>query len=197
MSKLLYFLSTLADSGLSVFGLRGAYEQPPYRVVQAIGPNVEIRAYAPRSAVATDVAGGDPGQAFGRLFRYITGANAGAHLVAMTVPVEQAPQASPEEAARVETPVMRFFLPRAVVRSGPPAPTERGVWLATIPAETLAVIRYSGTPTEATRDAETAKLQAAITASGHVAEGAARYLSYDPPFAIPMLRRNEVAVAVK
>ncbi len=196
MSKLLYFLATLTDSGLSVFGLRGAYEQPSYRVVQPIGPNIEIRAYAPRVAVATAVVAGDPGQAFGRLFRYITGANAGAHLVAMTVPVEQAAQAAPPP-ARMDTPVMRFFLPREVVRAGPPYPTEHGVWLATLPAETLAVIRYSGTATEATRAEAASKLQAAIGASGHVAQGAARYFSYDPPFAIPLLRRNEVAVAVK
>ena len=200
MSKLLYFLTTFTESGLSVFGLRGAYEQPAYRVVQTIAPGVEIRAYAPRGVVETDVAAGDPGQAFGRLFRYITGANAGAHLVSMTVPVAQATPAAIPMTTPVETtgaaPVMRFFLPQAVVRAGPPAPTERGVRLATIPAETLAVIRYSGTATDATRAGEAAKLQAAISGSGHTAQGTPQYFSYDPPFAIPFLRRNEVAVAV-
>ncbi len=201
MSKFLYFLATATDSGLSVFGLRGMYEQPAYHVTQTLADAVEIRAYAPRIAVETDVVAGDQGQAFGRLFRYITGANAGKHLVSMTVPVEQAPGAATQASARVDTagptPVMRFFLPQAVVRAGPPPPTEHGVRLATIPAETLAVIRYSGTATDATRAQETTKLQTAISASGHVAQGAARYFSYDPPFAVPFLRRNEVAVAVK
>ena len=201
MSKLLYFLTTFTESGLSVFGLRGAYEQPAYRVVQTIVPNVEIRAYAPRTVVETDLVAGDADQAFGRLFRYITGANAGAHLVSMTVPVEQASPVAMPMTTPVETtgaaPVMRFFLPQAVVRAGVPAPTEHGVRLATIPAETLAVIRYSGTATDATRAEEAAKLRAAIGASRRIAQGAPRYFSYDPPFAVPFLRRNEVAIAVQ
>ena len=201
MSKLFYFLATFTDSGLSVFGLRGMYEQPSYQVVQTIAPDVEIRAYPPRTVVETDVVAEDQGQAFGRLFRYITGANTGKHLVSMTVPVEQTtpamiPMTTPLETTGA-TPVMRFFLPQAVVKSGPPQPTEHGVRLATVPAETLAVIKYSGTATDATRAAETTKLQAAITSSGRVAQGAPRYLSYDPPFSVPFLRRNEVALALK
>ena len=206
MSKVLYFLSTFADSGLSVFGMRGAYEQPPYRVVQSLAQGVELRAYEARTVVETDMVSGDPGQAFGRLFRYITGANAGTHLVAMTVPVEQATPAlippvlmpmTPPVETTGNTQVMRFFLPRSVVKAGAPLPTEHGVRLATIPPETLAVIKYSGTATDQTRADETAKLQAVLTASGRTAYGPPRYLSYDPPFAIPFLRRNEVAVAVK
>ncbi len=201
MSKLLYFLSTFTDSGLSVFGLRGVYDQPAYRVVQTIAPAVEIRDYAPRTVVETDVVAGDQGQAFGRLFRYITGANTGKHLVSMTVPVEQATPATIPMTMPVETngttPVMRFFLPQAVVKNGPPQPTEHGVRLATIPAETLAVIRYSGTPTDTSRAAENVKLQAALKAAGRAGSGPPQYFSYDPPFTIPFLRRNEVAVEVK
>ena len=201
MSKLLYFLTTFTDSGLSVLGVRGVYEQPSYSVVQSIAPRTEIRDYAPRTVVETDVVAGDQGQAFGRLFRYITGANAGKHLVSMTVPVEQGAPATIAMTLPVETdgstPVMRFFLPQAVVRAGPPQPTEHGVRLATIPAETLAVIRYSGTATDATRAAETALLQAALKTAGRAASGAPRYFSYDPPFAVPFLRRNEVALGVK
>ncbi len=202
MSKLFYFLTTFAESGLSMFGLRGAYEQPPYQVVKTLAANVEIRAYAPRMVVETDIDGGDQGQAFGRLFRYITGANTGAHLVAMTVPVEQAtpalvPMTLPVETARGATPVMRFFLPHAVVKAGAPPPTERGVRLATIPAETLAVIKYSGTATDVARAGETVKLRRVLAGAGYVAFGEPRYFSYDPPFAVPFLRRNEVALAVK
>ena len=36
MSKVLYFLATFAESGLSVFGIRGTYEQPSYRVVRTL-----------------------------------------------------------------------------------------------------------------------------------------------------------------
>ena len=200
MSKVLYFLATFAESGLSVFGIRSTYQQPAYSVVQTIAPDVELRAYAPRTVVETDIEGGDRGQAFGRLFRYITGANTGAHLVAMTVPVEQTPDAIamtvPVETAP-DTQVMRFFLPPSVVASGAPQPTEHGVRIATIPAETLAVIRYSGSVSDDRQARQTARLRAAVMKAGLTVVGQPMYFGYDPPFSIPLFRRNEVALAVK
>jgi hypothetical protein len=196
MSKLLYFLSTFVDSGLSIVGIRSPYEQPRYEVVQTIAPDVEIRDYAPRTVVETNVTSDDPGQAFGRLFRYITGANStGAKLpgsttversklIAMTVPVEMTSGAE----------IMRFYLPPSVVAGGAPQPTEAGVRIETLPAETLGVIRYSGISTEARRDAQTAKLREALVKAGRTPEGAPVYFSYDPPFAFPFVRRNEVAL---
>ena len=201
MSKVIYFLTAFADSALSVLGIRSGYEQPAYTVVQAVAPSVEVRAYGPRTAVQTDVVGGDEGQAFGRLFRYIVGANAGAHRVAMTVPVEQSSASLIPMTAPVETSdgaqVMRFFLPKAVVAAGVPEPTEKGVRIAVLPAATLGVIRYSGTQTDATRADETASLRAALAKAGRTTHGAPLYFSYDPPFSIPFLRRNEVALAVQ
>ncbi len=196
MSKVLYLLSTFVDSGLSVVGIRSAYEQPRYEVVQTIAPQVEIRDYAPRTVVETDVSKDDPGQAFGRLFRYITGANgAGAklpgnktmeqsHLIAMTVPVEMTSG----------TEIMRFYLPPSVTAAGAPPPTEPGVRTATLPAVTLGVIRYSGISTQERRDAETEKLRKALAKSGRTPTGTPIYFSYDPPFALPFVRRNEVAL---
>ena len=201
MSKVLYFMAAFAESGLSVFGIRSAYQQPAYTVVRTIAPAVELRAYAARSVVETDIVGGDQGQAFGRLFRYITGANGGAHLVAMTVPVEQSPARDIAMTVPVETTggtqVMRFFLPDAVVKAGVPQPTETGVRIASVPAETLAVIQYSGTATDETRVAQTARLRMALLAARVEAEGMPMYFSYDPPFSIPFFRRNEVALLVK
>ena len=201
MSKVLYFLAAFAESGLSVFGIRSAYEQPAYTVAQTIPSGIELRAYGPRTAVQTGIVAGDQGQAFGRLFRYITGANTGAHLMAMTVPVEQSsaptliPMTVPVETSDGAQ-VMRFFLPQSVVAAGVPAPTEAGVRIVVLPAATLAVVRYSGTTTQATRDEETARLRAGLAKAGRATHGAPLYFSYDPPFSLPFLRRNEVALAV-
>lgn len=43
MSGILYYLLTFAESIISVFGLRCAYEQPHYVVIQDLGQSVEVR----------------------------------------------------------------------------------------------------------------------------------------------------------
>jgi hypothetical protein len=200
MSKLFYFLATFAESGLSVVGIRSAYDQPKYTVTQTISSTVEVRAYAPRAVVETDM-GSDPGQAFGKLFRYITGANTaakklgnpgtveqgGSKLIAMTVPVE----------VTAAAPVMRFYLAPNVVAEGIPVPTEKGVRTQTLPAVTLGVIRYSGVATDTARAQEAGLLRAALAKAGRATVGEPVYFSYDPPFTVPFLRRNEVAIEVK
>ena len=198
MSKLLYFLATFAQSGLSVLGLRGGYEQPTYRVVRTLAPDIEIRAYAPRTVVETTIADGGDGAAFGRLFRYITGANTAGRtvgggvveraprLIAMTVPVEMSGGMA----------TMRFVLPAAVVRAGPPVPTEAGVRVVALPATTLGVVRFSGTAGEDERGRQAARLRAALAGAGQPIRGEPIVFSYDPPFTLPFLRRNEMAFEI-
>ncbi len=200
MSKLLYFLATFAESALSVFGVRGTYDQPHYTVVQTIARQIEIRDYAPRVAVQTAVGDGGDGAAFGRLFRYITGANVDRRTVAMTVPVAQTPRriamTVPVETADGQA-TMRFFLPDAVVVAGIPVPTDKAVQIVHLPAVTLGVLRYSGVATEAVRARQTDRLRRALAEAGRGAQGDPVMFSYDPPFAIPFLRRNEVALRVR
>ena len=202
MSKVLYFLATFAESGLSVFGIRGTYEQPSYRVVRTLAPDIEVRAYAPRVAVETPVGDAGDGAAFGRLFRYITGANTTGRTVPMTAPVEQSaagtriPMTVPVEMSGGMA-TMRFFLPASVVKDGPPTPTERDVSIAELPAVTLGVVRYSGVASEDARSRQAGRLRAALSQAKLVPTGEPIVFSYDPPFAIPFLRRNEVALELK
>jgi hypothetical protein len=146
---------------------------------------------------------GNDGEAFGKLFRYITGANHGGQKIGMTAPVEQGPQKIAQRIAMtipVEmsgTRMMRFFLPEDVVKAGPPVPDDPTVHVVNLPPADLAVIRFSGTLSETVRATEAEKLSHALAGSRWRAQGAPSVLSYDPPFAIPFLRRNELAVDVK
>jgi hypothetical protein len=202
MSAFFYYLATATESALSVFGIRAPYEQPKYEVVGELPGGVELRAYQARTAAETTMRNGNDGEAFGRLFRYITGANTGRAHIAMTIPVQMTPQRFSEKIAMtvpVEQSgdgVMRFFLPETVVQAGPPAPTDPLVHIVKLPPQTFAVLRFSGTITEASRQAHEADLIAALTKANKHPEGAPSVLSYDPPFAIPFLRRNEVAVRI-
>jgi hypothetical protein len=197
VSSFFYYLGTAVDSLLSVFGIRAPYEQPKYQVIAHAGA-VEIRDYAPRVAVETPVLDGNEGAAFGRLFRYITGANVTHGKIAMTVPVEMSgrniPMTVPVETA--SDGAMRFFLPSRVAAEGAPAPTEKDVHLVNLPAITMGVVTFSGVLSDASRAKHEQILLADLKASPWHPTGGISVFSYDPPFSLPFTRRNEVAIPV-
>ncbi|MBV9654103.1 MAG: heme-binding protein [Acetobacteraceae bacterium] len=198
MGAILYYLMTFAEAGLGAIGIRGLYEQPPYTVVEHLPGDVEVRDYGPRVAAETDDAG-DGAAAFNRLFRYITGNNRTGALIEMTAPVSQAgnriAMTVPVQSSAGPG-VMRFFLPRDAVAQGPPAPRDPAVRLVTVPAERLAVLRFSGIPHRTIVDERKQQLLAALSRAGRGASGQPFLLTYDAPFTVPFLRRNEVAVAI-
>ena len=131
MAKVLYFLVTFLESGLAIFGVRAPLEQPSYRVLSALPDHVEIRSYGQHVAVETRTDGNE-GDAFSRLFAYITGANAAAQTIKMTAPVAQTggvrfgggPTADGSQ-------TMQFILP-ARLADNPPAPTDPKVQVVTV-----------------------------------------------------------------
>jgi hypothetical protein len=193
-----YYVGAALESVLSVFGVRATYEQPKYHVVGRIGDQVEVRQYGALRAAETPIDMGNDGAAFGRLFRYIAGANQDTSKIAMTVPVEMAPPpaAAPVAPEQATPAVMRLFLPRHLAQDAP-APTDPKVHLVTLPQQTLAVLHFSGELTPDSRRAHQAELLADVAAGGWVVAGAPLVLSYDPPFALPFVRHNEVAVQVQ
>ncbi|TGE01305.1 SOUL family heme-binding protein [Methylobacterium nonmethylotrophicum] len=196
MDRILYYAVTLIESFLGVFGIRSFYDQPRYAVVERLDRGVEIRAYEARLAVETDARGQGDGEAFGRLFRYITGANRAGDRIAMTAPVEAGGQriamTVPVEQGTGGT--IRFFLPHAVAAAGAPAPTEAGVRLVAVPPERIAALRFSGRITPEARAEQERILTEVLRAAGRKPAAPPFFMGYDPPFALPFLRRNEVAV---
>ena len=205
MSGFFYYLLTFAESLTSVVGLRFPYEQPHYAVVQNLGHDAEIRHYDPSLAIQATIDDPDRGkaasEAFTLLFRYITGANQRDQKIAMTAPVqtrsERIAMTVPVQTTSAGDQVaMRFFLPRTVAQAGAPAPLDPRLHLVQIPATTIAALRYSGVATQATRDQKAAQLRQILAKTSWKPEGEVFQLNYDPPFTIPFLRRNEVAVTV-
>lgn len=189
MSKVLYVLLTFFGSFLSIFGIRAGHEEPPYQVVGTIGHDIEIRRYAPRVAVETAAEGDD----FRRLFDYIAGDNARHETIAMTAPVEQRGGRLAPRAPDDSHPTMRFFLP-AKVAADPPKPDNGSVRVVDLPARTVAAIRFSGSldRVQSTRYARI--LEQELAKHDRKTVGEPYLLGYDPPFTIPFLRRNEVAI---
>ncbi len=142
--------------------------------------------------------------AFRILFAYIAGANARAEKIAMTAPVATAP---PAEKIAMTAPVetapgaggvrMRFFLPARYTVATAPRPTDARVHLIPVPEETMAVLRFSGRGAEAHLARRTAALRAVLAPTPWRPVAHPVILFYDPPFALPFLRRTEAAVRVE
>ncbi len=181
--------------------MRSGTEEPRFDLL-GTEAGLEIRRYAPRLAAETVVAAEEAAarnEGFSRLARYIFGGNHGGERIAMTAPGAQEPMriamtAPVAQEAAAEGWRIRFFLPAAL--RDPPAPQDQRVAIVTVPVETVAVLSFSGVPdAQAVADAR-ARLAAALPATRWAAAGEPVAWFYDPPWTIPALRRNEVAVPV-
>lgn len=195
-------------SGCSLVGIRSGYEQPRYEVVDRVEPGVEIRRYARRLAAETTVEAADAeagrNAAFRILGAYIFGANRAKGEIAMTAPVEvqsgsqKISMTSPVEAASAGSGrhTMRFFLPAQLTLASAPEPTDSRVGLLEVPEQTLAALRFSGSRAEDRVAAQNEALLRALGESAWLPAGEPSAFFYDPPWTLPFLRRNEVAVPV-
>ena len=195
-------LSTLALSLLPQSG--HAIEEPEFQIVRSL-PDIEVRQYAAYTVAEILVAGpqGDAGnQAFPILAGYIFGKNKGKQEFAMTAPVTQAAApvrlemtAPVTQAAASGTPgshVVQFVLPRGVTLQTAPEPLDARVRLREMPAQQVAVIRYSGFWSDANYKEHLEKLRATLKAADLTPSGEPVFSRYNPPFTPWFMRRNEI-----
>lgn len=182
-------------------------EQPSYEVITTVG-DVEIRQYGPRLAAETDMDGetgieSGRNAAFMRLAAFIFAQDREGPEVAMTAPV--AFQAAAEPIAMTapvamepgtEQRTMRFFMPAKYTLETLPRPGDERVRIVTVPAQTLAVLRFSGELTDAAVAERTTALLRTIAGSDWTVIGAPGVFGYDAPGTPPDKRRNEVFVEV-
>jgi hypothetical protein len=194
----------------SILGIRGGVEEPAHTVEQ-LTAGVEIRRYGSRIAAETTVTADEEAArsaGFRRLAGYIFGDNQSDMKIAMTAPVVQQPSGVHGETISMTAPVsqsaadngqwtIRFFMPAGKTMKSLPKPNNRAVSLVRVPAETVAVRRFSGSRSRRAVASQTAQLMRALRETGFEPVGTPAAWFYDPPWTLPMLRRNEVAVAVK
>ena len=201
LHRLLAAGSALLLGACTVVGVRSGTEEPAFEILgQEAG--LEIRRYGSRLAAETLVEADETAArsaGFSRLAGYIFGGNAGAARIAMTAPVSQhgtriAMTAPVAQAAAGEGHVIRFFLPAALRDA--PSPNDSRVRIVEVPGETMAVLRFAGGTDPGSVAAARARLLAALPGTPWVAAGEPVAWFYDPPWTIPALRRNEIAVPV-
>lgn len=206
-------IATMARAALqaagSVVGIRNGTEEPPHTVEHRTG-HVEVRRYNERIVAETTVTGGEEAarsSGFRRLAGYIFGGNHSRTKFAMTAPVAQDLATQAGESIAMTAPVaqqsvvpgqwvIRFFLPAGTSMEELPEPDDPAVRLVCVPAETFAVQRFSGDRGSHAVEAHTAQLLEAVRQLGYEPAAAPQAWFYDPPWTIPLFRRNEVAVPV-
>ncbi|MGU3432858.1 SOUL family heme-binding protein [Actinomycetes bacterium M1A6_2h] len=206
ISRLTNVVKQTAEAALGIVGVRVGTEEPPF-TSEKLTDTVEIRRYAPRIAAETTVEGAEEkarNDGFRILAGYIFGGNNGGGKIAMTAPVSQGSKGGQKIAMTAPVSrsgnengwVIRFFMPSKWTMATLPKPDDDRVRLVEVPAETVAVLRFSG---DRGRDAvakRSAELLDTLRAKGIDADGEPTSWFYDPPWTVSFRRRNEVAVPV-
>ena len=202
------------SAGLLVIGLTAgsmtmAVEEPKFEVTARDG-SCEVRRYAP-VIVAETYAEGDMDAAsrmgFKLIADYIFGNNqlagtAGekaSQKIAMTAPATVEPVAAADVSSMASATQWRihFVMPGQYSMQTLPKPNNEAVKLRAMPARTFAVLSYSGFNTASRVQEKTDELALWMKSRNLETVGAPQLARYDPPWTLPMWRRNEIQMEIK
>jgi hypothetical protein len=190
-----------------------AIEEPRYEVSISQAP-FELRHYAP-TLIAQTIVEGDMDAASNKGFRLIADFIFGNNLaagseqaakIAMTAPVTVEPQSSkiamtapvtiePQSGSAQQWRV-HFVMPSQYTLADIPKPKNSAVTLHELPSKYFVVHRYSGFNTEARVQEKTDEALAWAKQQSLKVVGTPQLSRYDPPWTLPMFRRNEIMVEV-
>jgi len=193
-----------------------AIEEPSFKVIAKSG-TFELRQYAPMLVAETLVDGDmdDAGSTgFRRIADYIFGNNqiqagSSSAKIAMTAPVTMEPQSQKiaMTAPVALTPAenmgdskqwrVHFVMPAQYNLNTIPKPKNPDVKLREIPGKFFAVNSFSGFNTQSRIQAKLDELNAWIGQKNFKSVSQAQLARYDPPWTLPMFRRNEVMIEVE
>ena len=162
-----------------------ANEEAKYDVVKS-NKIYEIRKYSDRLAV--QALNTNENNSFRKLFNYISGDNETNEEIKMTIPVTQM-----ENKGNM---TMQFYLPSKFNKDNVPYPSSSDVKIVNIEGGYYAVIRYSGRASNKNFIKHKEILENELKKDNILISGSAIKASYNSPFTLPMLKRNEAMFIV-
>ena len=162
-----------------------ANEEAKYDVVKS-NEIYEIRKYSDRLAV--QALNTNENNSFRKLFNYISGDNKTNEEIKMTIPVTQM-----EKKGNM---TMQFYLPSKFNKDNVPNPSRSDVKIVNIEGGYYAVIRYSGRASNKNFIKHKEILENELKKDNISISGSAIKASYNSPFTLPMLKRNEAMFKV-
>ena len=157
-----------------------AYEEANYEVVKQ-NKVYEIRKYSDRLAIEAITS--NQGSSFRKLFNYISGNNENKEEISMTTPVTQV-----EKKGNM---TMQFYLPSKFNKDNTPIPSNSEVKVLNIKGGYYAVIKYSGRASNKNFIKHKDILKNELKKNDITILSSPIKATYDKPFTLPMLRRNE------
>ena len=157
-----------------------AYEEANYEVVKE-NKEYEIRKYSDRLVVETN---STEGNGFRKLFNYISGNNEESQEIKMTVPVTQE--------IKNGSMTMQFYLPLKFNIDNAPKPSNSDIKILNIEGGYYAVIKYSGRSSDKNFLKNKNILEKQLKQDNITIISPPIRASYNSPFTLPMLKRNEV-----
>ena len=176
-------LKDLPNALIGALGIRTEVSLE-YEVITKDG-NFEIRnqaAHLELSVVKSGARRSATNKSFQDLLAFIKGHNRSSKQYSMTAPVWESDHEGSWKTS--------FYIKDR--ESDAPRPLDPNLVFENQPQRRIAVYRFSGTASNADVDAAKARLSKWIADRGLRINGPIRLAQYDPPFAIPFMRRNEV-----
>lgn len=195
-----------------------AIEEPKYEIIQADG-NFEIRKYAP-ILIAETLIEGDMDEASNKGFRliadFIFGNNQLAdsntnskiamtapvtvepisQKIAMTAPVTVELQASESNMQAAKKWRIHFVMPSQYTLASIPKPKNAAITLKEVPSKIFLVYSYSWLNTLSRVQTKTEEALEWANRKGLKVIGAPQLSRYDPPWTLPMFKRNEIMIEI-
>ena len=161
-----------------------AYEEVNYEIVKE-NKKYEIRKYPDRLVIETNSI---KGNGFRKLFNYISGNNEKNQEIKMTVPVTQE--------IKNGNMTMQFYLPSKFNKDNAPKPSNSEIKILTIEGGYYAAIKYSGRSSDKNFLKNKDILEKELKQDNIIILSPPIRASYNSPFTLPMLKRNEVMYKV-
>ena len=180
MKKILLILTSI----LILSSQTMAYEEANYEIVKE-NRNYEIRKYSDRLVIETNSI---QGNGFRKLFNYISGNNKENKEIKMTVPVTQE--------FKNGNMTMQFYLPSKFNKDNVPKPFNPEIKILNIEGGYYAAIKYSGRSSDKNFLKNKEILEKELKKDNITILGLPIRASYNSPFTLPVLKRNEVMFRV-
>jgi len=195
-----------------------AIEEPKYEVIVS-DAQFEVRHYAP-VLIAETIVEGDMDAASSKGFRLIADFIFGNNLssdtdkkskiamtapvtvepqsskIAMTAPVTVEPQAAESNMKTAKTWRINFVMPSQYTLANIPKPKNNAVSLREVPSKYFIVHRYSGFNTVSRVQTKTDETVEWAIKRSYKMIGTPQLSRYDPPWTLPMFRRNEIMIEI-
>ena len=176
MKRILVILISI----LTISSQAMAYEEANYEVIKE-NKEYEIRKYSDRLVIETNSI---QGNGFRKLFNYISGNNEENQEIKMTVPVTQE--------IKNGSMTMQFYLPLKFNKDNAPKPSNSDIKILNIEGGYYAVIKYSGRSSDKNFLKNKDILEKLLRQDNITILSPPIRASYNSPFTLPMLKRNEV-----